>query len=246
MVPQKKLEPMKILLTLVLTSLILAAAACQKEHSCALILDENTSIHSDKLCGKIIDGYYHDPKGIFSFKIPKAEYSRTLEEYFVPDETAWSIRVTDHYGNHFTFDVASNDSEKLRLANIRPETECKATYKMFFDVAAVGSFKKLFPSQKVLEERFIKLNRNSYAQSAILYLPCGSTVFNSKTNTQFDARRAILLSFTGNFIVMTHVQEPIAKLHALENNPELLSQYNDELFDQLIELHSTFTLKHQK
>ena len=235
---------MKTLITFLFTCLILTS--CQTTYTSTLVLKNGKlTIHSDKLNGEILDGYYHAPQGVFSFKIPEVKYRKNINEVIDADKNIWSIQTYDFYGNHYVVDIAKTESKELGSTNTYPENECQENYKKFFHSSIVTFLQKSSQDVKVVEECFVKLNDSENAYFAIFYLPCGSTAVNTVTKERFDARRAILLSFVDDLIVLIHVQESVSKLYAIQCDPELTTQYNEDLYKQAIQLRNSFIYKPQ-
>lgn len=194
------------------------------------IFTTSCSSHITPMSGKIIDGRYYDPKGIFSVKSTK---DAEIIEVPLQNEKETGVTFQSMFGQLERIEVAINAKEILdtELPNIDPHSW---NFEYIYDGIA-----RSFPGTKVLEKRSIEIEGVGAACAGIFYIPKGSTMIDAVTRERSDSVRSILISYADTDLVIISVQEfpPITDLRSFspDNN-----RANEVLLEETINIRKDY------
>lgn len=186
-----------------------------------------------KIQGKIINGRYQAPNELYSFNIPKVLQGAPIQEDNSSD--LFMISMQDDFGHLLrieTITFMTDDDRKGKETNILTD---------IFN-AVIQIIRKQFPSTTILEEKLDNIDNIGPVCMAFIEIPEGSTLIDQKNKKRADSRRAYLISFCDNYLVIMSTQEsPLVSLVKRYDQAQRMDDHNT-LYDQLIQTRLSYRM----
>lgn len=194
------------------------------------IFTTSCSSHITPMSGKIIDGRYYDPKGIFSVK---ARNGVEIIEYPFQGEKDAGVAFQSIIGQMERIEVIVDAKEFCDelLPNLDHHS---CNFELIYERIANS-----FPETKVLEKKSIEIEGIGTACAGIFFIPKGSTMVDAITRERQDSIRSYLFSYAENDLVIISVQESpsITSFRSYAANDE---RANEVLLEETINIRKDY------
>ncbi len=183
-----------------------------------------------RLEGKIVEGRYYDPKGIFNVKAKDYE-----EIYELPFQGDGVVGITFHssFGQMERIEVSIDSKDKLEK-QLPGSDVLSCFFEYIYDVIS-----EVAPGTKVLEKRNIEIAEVGPICVGVFFIPKGSTMVDAITGDREDSIRSCLISYADQDLVIINVQESpsITNFRTYARNDE---RANEQLIENAINIRKDF------
>lgn len=198
--------------------------------------------HEKIVQGKISKDIYYHPRGIYSFKIPKLLSNVKIEEGFLDNKSM--VAISDDFGNLVRVDTITHTEEEMVVFSaLRNQLSFEDALKYVFNDCVFEVIAQQFQGTCFGEEQFLTIGGVGRVYCSIVKIPKGSNVINADTGEHCDSKRAFMLFFNKNQLVVLSAQESLLAQNAREFSKRTggePKENNQCLYDTLVELAKSY------
>lgn len=200
------------------------------------------------LKGKVINGHYRHPYGLYSIKLPEMLLGARIDEKLIsPKSTKSAVVFLDDFGNLVRVEVSAHTKEEMKMFDFLFAENFEEHSRGLFEHSVLAPISREFKGTRIIEDKTVDIDGIGKTYFALVQIPNGSNMRNSNTGKREDSTRAYMMSTSGTHLVFLSTQESIISKNEREFDQktarEIPPAHTQELYNRLIELRKTYISK---